>query len=148
MRNGGADGFVSVIGIAFLPDTLKTLTSNMLEKMGFRSARHDRSLRFESAATNGGAPPQSTLYFYDRSATNRVVVVAKLNPDCTRAAITNIILDKRTTSNPRDVIPAITGPAAIRLGLAEPANAPGPGDFHKQAKFPGQDNQRRPVYAR
>lgn len=145
MTNGGTGGFTSVVGIAFLPDTLKTLTSRMIENMGFRPANRDRFLRFEAVGTNGGAPLEPTLYFYDKSTTNRIVTLAKLNADCTRRTATNIVLDKGIGAHPRYVIPAISGCGAIRVGLADASNSPDAKAFQRPSQF---QQARRPAYAR
>jgi len=140
------NGFTNMVGIAFFPDTLKTLTANMLENMGFRSARRDRSLKFEVVTTNGGAPPEPTLYFFDRSTSNRIVYVAKLHADGIKAETRTIALG-RQAPHPRYVIPAIAGSAAVRFGLADAANAPGTGDFHGPKGLQALQPRRRPVFA-
>lgn len=149
MRNSMDEGFTAIVGVAFLPDGFETPSVRMLENMGFRSARCDRSLRFEEVQADGGAPSVPTLYFYDKSAAGRTVFVARLNSDGFITLKNGIRLSVQRPT-PRDVIPAITGIAAVRLGLANPTNALGPGDFQFPKRTPssGQGNSRRQVYAR
>ncbi len=145
MRTGGNGGYTNVVGVAFFPDdAMRTLKVNMLENMGFLPPKRSQ-LSFEEARTNGGAPTEPTLYFYDRSAANRIVSIAKLNTDGTRATTTSIVLDKRTGEHPRYVIPAISGCGAIRVGLADASNGPDMKDFRRHAQFPPG---RKVAYAR
>lgn len=146
MGNGGNDAFTAVVGVAFFPDELKTLSGRMVQNMGFRPANRDRSLRIDVVPTNGGAPLEPTLYFYERSVTSRTVFVAKLNTDGTRITTNNIALDTRRP-HPSYVIPQIGGPVAIGLGFADARNAPGPGDLRKRPPLSAQGAQRRPLVA-
>jgi hypothetical protein len=139
MRAG--DAFQAVVGVAFFPDGTKGLTGNMLESMGFVSARRDKNLRFEAVNTNGGAPPIPTVFLFNKNCASGVVTRAEIGTG-------GLLLDmtQLRANHPSRVIPAITGAAAVRIGLANTVNAPAMNDFPRR-KGSGQQFQQR-IYAR
>lgn len=135
------DGYTNVVGVAFLD---AQPCAKALERMGFLPAKRG-GLTSEEVRIVGAAPAQPTLYYYERSAASHTVTRATLSVDGAVVSAGSIPLG-RNAPLPRNVLPAITGSAAVRLGLADAANAPGPADF-RQRSCPPQPQQRR-MFAR